>query len=130
MSLLEWQPEFSVGIDSVDAEHRELIDLINDLHRQMAAGSTQETVIENLGEIFARISAHFALEEAEMKNRRYDEYEAHKASHELLLDELRDIMDQVEDDGSYDEARLSSRLGDWFGEHFRTYDARLHRRMG
>ena len=130
MSLLEWQEEFSVGVASVDAEHRELIDLVNDLHQQMTSGSSQEHVVETLGEIFARIAAHFALEETVMKESRYDEYREHKASHEALLDELRDIMDQVEDDGSYDEARLSVKMRDWFGEHFRSYDARLHRHLG
>jgi len=44
-----------------------------------------------------------------------------------LLDELRDIMDAVEDDGSYDESRLADDLERWFTEHFKTHDARLHR---
>ena len=39
-------------------------------------------------------------------------------------------MDRVEDDGSYDEARLSAELERWFSEHFRTHDARLHRQHG
>jgi hypothetical protein len=35
-------------------------------------------------------------------------------------------MDQVEDDGSYNERQLSKDLSYWFSEHFRTHDARLH----
>jgi len=126
MSLIEWKEEFSVGVGAVDLEHRDLIELINDLHALMGTGATDEKVIETLGEIFAQISAHFALEERFMRETRYEAYPAHKADHEALLDELRDIMDRVEDDGSFDEARLSRELESWFSDHFRTHDAKLH----
>ncbi len=130
MNLIEWKDEFSVGVASVDLEHRELIDLINDLHSLLGENATLEQVATMLGEIFAQISAHFALEEKFMRETRYAHYSDHKNDHEALLDELRSIMDRVEDDGGYDEASLSKELGDWFTEHFRTHDARLHRHTG
>ena len=127
MTLIEWKDEFSVGVAAVDLEHRDLVELINDLHSLMQAGATQQQVVSFLGEIFAQISAHFALEEKFMRDANYDGYSSHKEDHEALLDEIRDIMDRVEDDGSYEEDRLSSELERWFTEHFRTHDARLHR---
>ena len=39
MSLIEWKEEFSVGVAEVDLEHRDLIDLINDLHSLMGDAS-------------------------------------------------------------------------------------------
>lgn len=129
MSLIEWKPEFSVGNAAVDHEHGELITLINDLHDTMKQQGTQQRVLESLGEIYAQISAHFALEEKIMRDARYADYEPHKADHESLLDQLLDIMDGVEDDGSYDEKRLSASLEHWFSEHFRTHDAKLHRKL-
>ena len=130
MSLIEWKEEFSVGVPSVDLEHRQLIDLINDMHDLAGSKASAEKVLMMLGEIFAQISAHFALEERFMRETRYPHYAAHKDDHEALLDELRDIMDRVEDDGSYAEATLSRELGDWFTNHFRTHDALLHRQGG
>ena len=126
MSLIEWKDEFSVGVTAVDLEHRDLIELINDLHAMMYKGATHNQVVDSLGEIFAQISAHFALEEKFMRDTEYDGYESHKEDHESLLEEIRDIMDRVEDDGRYDEKRLSSELERWFTEHFSTHDARLH----
>jgi hemerythrin len=32
MGLLKWEKRYSVGIEAVDHEHRELVDLINRLH--------------------------------------------------------------------------------------------------
>ena len=130
MSLIEWREDFSVGVGVVDLEHRALIDLINDLHGHMGEGATQDEVVDALGEIYAQIAAHFALEEKVMRDRDYEFYGSHKDSHEELLDELRDIMDRVEDDGRYEEAHLSRELNHWFTDHFKTHDARLHQYLG
>ena len=127
MSLITWKEEFSVGVAEVDFEHRELIELINSLHSSARPGAGRDAVIESLGEIFAQIASHFALEEKMMRASLYPLFLEHKQDHETLLDELRDIMDEVEDDGEYDEAQLSTDLERWFGDHFKTHDARLHR---
>ena len=127
MSLITWKKEFSVGVAEVDFEHRELIELINSLHAAARPGSGRDAVIESLGEIFAQIASHFALEEKMMRASLYPGFLEHKQDHETLLDELRDIMDEVEDDGAYDEAQLSIDLERWFSDHFRTHDAKLHR---
>jgi len=89
----------------------------------------EEAVTLFLGEIFARISAHFALEENIMRARDYDQFDAHKADHERLLDEIRDMMDDYEDDEIFAEEVFAQRLQEWFAGHFRSHDARLHRRL-
>ena len=131
MPLMEWKDEYLVGVDSVDFEHRELIELINALHANLAESESEsgEAVPAFLGEIYTKIAAHFALEEREMRVRGYDEYADHKADHERLLDEIREIMDDYELRGAFDEETLAARLGDWFGTHFRTKDARLHKHL-
>ena len=127
MSLIEWKEEFNVGVAEVDHEHQQLIVLINELHDVIQESGGRDQVLRSLGEIFAQISSHFALEEKMMRASRYPAMAGHKEDHETLLDELRDIMDEVEDDGSYDEARLADDLERWFSVHFKTHDAKLHR---
>ena len=126
MSLIEWKDSFSVGVAAVDLEHRELIELINELHERIGEAADTDMTLAMLGEIYAQISAHFALEEKYMRESEYLRFPEHKEDHEELLDELRDIMDRVEDLGRYDADELSQELGRWFSEHFRTHDALLH----
>jgi hemerythrin-like metal-binding protein len=130
MALIEWKDAYNTGVAEVDHEHQELIQLINDLHAELEGGD-QATVGDFLGEVFAKIAAHFALEETVMRKHRYDEYEAHKAEHERLLDEIRDIMDDQEA-GAYADASdaLATTVRDWFVNHFKTKDARLHKKLG
>ena len=131
MALIEWKDDFKIGIASVDHEHETMIALLNDLHAKLQAGAEKDAVALFLGEVFAKISAHFALEEREMRERGYDQFADHKADHERLLDEIRDIMDRHEADPSFDfEAELAGQLRDWFGVHFQTKDARLHKTLG
>lgn len=130
MSLIQWKDEYSVGVPAVDHEHEELIDTINKLHDAMQTAADHEHVVEALGEIYAQISAHFALEEKFMRDAHYRAYPEHKLDHETLLDELRDIMDRVDDDGRYNEGELSQDLDRWFSDHFRIHDAKLHHLLG
>lgn len=126
MSLIAWRADYEIGIPDVDHEHRALIDLINETFAGLQQGADPEAVEMFLGEIHARIAAHFALEEKEMRKMGYGEYDDHKADHERLLDEIRDLMDDVEQRESLDADDLGRRLDVWFSEHFRTRDARLH----
>jgi hemerythrin-like metal-binding protein len=126
VTLLDWRDEYRIGVPDVDHEHRTLIGLINELHASLGTDRSIERVDAFLGEIYARISAHFALEERQMQASGYAQFAPHKADHERLLDDLRDIMDEVAARDVLDDETLSARLSAWFSEHFRTHDARLH----
>ena len=130
MSYLEWKPEYSVGVAAIDAEHQEMIELINTTYEKLKCGDSSEHIEQFLGEIFAGISAHFALEERMMEKARNAEYLAHKQDHEDLLDQIRDLMDIQESQVQGATDHLQEQLGQWFAGHFATFDARLHQQLG
>lgn len=130
MTFITWKAEYSLGIPSADAEHKELIELLNEIYDALLRPGTHESAVyEFLGELYAKISAHFALEEKLMQEHHYDGYSEHKADHERLLDEIRDLMDEFEDSRELDTEAFGRRLDAWFSNHFRTMDARLHQRL-
>ncbi len=127
MALIQGKEQFGVGLAAVDYEHKELIALINRLHDAFMASGATRTVEAFLGDLLRGISAHFALEERFMRERRYDQLPQHKADHERLLDEIRDLMDDVGDGTEVRKDELAARLESWFSRHFETHDARLHK---
>jgi len=129
MALLQWKEHYSVGVDAVDHEHKELITLINRLHDELMAKGEELSIRGFFGDLFKGISAHFALEERFMRERHYDQLDQHKADHERLLDEIRDIMDEFEG-REIASAELGAKLDAWFSRHFETHDARLHKALG
>lgn len=130
MALLRWKDEYKIGIEAVDYEHRELIDLVNRLHEELGGENAKLTVPGFFGDLLKGISAHFALEEKFMREHRYDELDQHKSDHERLLDEIREIMDAFEYAEELNSLELAARLDAWFSRHFETYDARLHNKLG
>ena len=126
MSLLQWKPEFAVGIDSVDFEHEQMIRLINEIYEEMKTRRDADSIEQFMGDVLFAISAHFALEERIMREASYAEYDAHKEDHEELLDQVRDLMDQFVSDPEQGFKLLQDRLSNWFEKHFATFDARLH----
>lgn len=130
MQLLEWKNEYSLGIPEVDYEHRELINLINDLLMELNVNGASAGITDSLGEVYARIALHFALEEKIMREQNYDQFTEHKTDHNRLLNEIRDIMDEYENSVNVDTETFAERLDRWFSNHFRTMDARLHKHLG
>ena len=127
MRLIEWRDDFKVGIEEVDFEHQELIELINESYNAAKKEGSTMAVMDFIGEIFSQISAHFALEEKVMRELKYDQYEDHKEDHERLLDSIRDIMDDYMDVSTLDEDKFGDCLNKWFTDHFSTKDVRMHK---
>ena len=133
MALIEWRDEFKTGIASLDHEHEAMIGLLNELYTALVRDGSPQSIIAFLGEVYVQISAHFALEEAVMREHRYDGLPAHKADHERLLEDIRDLMDGYEAQPGGDEAfrtAFGQKLQAWFIDHFRAQDARLHHVLG
>ena len=130
MKYLKWSDRYSVGDDSVDFEHQNLMDMINTIYAELEDQRDTAEIAKTVSDVHAEISAHFALEERLMRNAGYEEYEAHKDDHEELLDQIRDMMDAIENDPGPALDVLSEKLSDWFSGHFGTFDARLHSKLG
>jgi hemerythrin len=126
MCPLKWRGDFDTGIREMDAEHRELIGHIVQLQKELGSGAAAGNVLRVLERIYALIAEHFAVEERVMQKIHYAAYADHKEDHETLLDELREIMDEVEQDGVFDDVQWIADLDRWFGDHFRTHDARFY----
>ena len=127
MTLIRWQDSFNLGIPEIDLEHEELVDLINVVHARSADPNGRTGIDDALGQIVARVSAHFANEERTMLALEFAEYWTHKDHHDQLLDQLSGIIAQYEVKRDLDADTLSQRLESWFIVHFRTFDARFHR---
>ena len=130
MKYLKWSDQYSVGVDSVDYEHQNLMDMINAIYAELEDQRDIAEIEKTISDVHAEISAHFALEERLMRNAGYEEYAAHKDDHEELLDQIRSMMDAIENNPEPALDVLSETLSDWFSGHFATFDARLHSKLG
>lgn len=114
MAYLEWNPAFDTGIRSIDFEHRRLVDLLNEVDRQISAGAGAKAVTATLGEFHALASAHLALEESIMERTEQPRMHERALARRALLDGVRDIMDAFHTGQT--GAALPDQLKHWLGD--------------
>jgi hemerythrin len=123
---IEWTDEFLIGIAELDHEHRSLVTEINRLHRELRAHEDPDQIEATLGEILARMQAHFALEETFMKEHAYPHYGEHKAEHEALLDTLTTLIGRFETEpGASASDEMEETLQHWIVDHILTSDKKM-----
>lgn len=59
MTLLQWKDAYSISIDPVDRDHRELIDLINRLHDELDEAAARSAPA-SIAPLLESTSAHLA----------------------------------------------------------------------
>jgi hemerythrin len=126
MAQIEWTEAFSVGNPRVDQEHETLIAQINQIYEQLSLPADVATIESMLAELQDDISTHFAVEELLMHEAGFAELEAHREDHEHLLDQIHDLIFHFTEDPDKGKELLINRLSDWFSNHFKGFDARLH----
>ncbi len=75
-----WTPELSVGIELIDAQHRELYARLDHFLATAAAGRVDE-LLDLLHFLAGYIEEHFRTEEELMRSSGYPDLDAHVAEH-------------------------------------------------
>jgi len=123
---IEWDDSFLIGIEELDYEHKVLIDDINKLHGELARQDKKSEIEKCLGDIYARMQAHFALEEHVMKEHQYRFYDEHKREHEKLLDGYTEYMMQILNDNVVSFSNpIEDTLRYWVVNHIRSSDKKM-----
>jgi hemerythrin len=125
-TLFKWDDSFLIGIEELDHEHKLLIDDINKLHKELDSHDEKSEIEECLGDIYARMQAHFALEEHVMKEHGYKFFDEHKREHEELLDSYTEYMVQfLNDTGVSSSNPIEDNLKHWVITHIVTSEKKM-----
>jgi hemerythrin-like metal-binding protein len=100
MALIEWNDTYSVGIDHLDKQHKELVDQVNILHDAMKLGKAKSTLDEILKKLIKYTSIHFKSEEILFAQYGFPESKEHIDEHEKFVE---NVLDFKED---YDKGRV------------------------
>ena len=120
--LLRWSESLSVGIGSIDSQHKTLIDLINELHKHMHSGSAKKAVGQALGKLIDYTATHFQYEEKLFAKHDYEKQNEHKEIHRKLVAQVVGFQEKFkkgEEDVSLD---LMEFLKDWLIDHIKVTD--------
>lgn len=88
MPLMLWDQELSVGVEAIDAEHRQLFAMVNGLFDAIEGGTGGDLLAALFDALIAYTRDHFAREEALMAERHYPGLAAHRAEHRELAERV------------------------------------------
>ena len=124
MAFMNWSNAFSVGVQSIDDEHQEMVALVNDVHHHL----TSSTPDEDLQKAFHRLSSytvtHFWNEESLFLATPYPRAAIHARKHVHLLTILACFQTCIDRTGRYFKLEEQMAfLHDWWLDHITTEDA-------
>ncbi len=118
MPLIEWTPEFSVGVESLDTDHKVLISLVNQLNEAITGGEPRSTVQRVLDALLDYTVYHFGREESLMRAAEYPDFDAHVRTHATLRAQVADIRDRyVRNPESIHAREVLAFLKTWLSTH-------------
>lgn len=125
-TLLEWSDEYLIGVDELDFEHKDLFNRLNELHTELVRHNDWARIEHCLGEIYARVLAHFALEERFMRDTNQPNYAQHKSEHDRFLEVIVDIIEAFRANPELGSAgALEAQLQQWIINHITASDQEL-----
>lgn len=129
LPLIEWNDSLSVDIDSIDEQHKKLVDILNSLHGSSTSAKDPEAVKKILNDLVEYTVYHFNYEEGLMRQCQYPDFENHLVAHKALVAQVG----KFNEDFQAGRAKLSSELfkflRSWLNGHIRGTDKRYSAHM-
>ena len=120
--MFEWSNAYSVGIASIDSQHRTLFALGAELHAAMAAGEGRAACAKILERLVRYTASHFAHEERLLRQHGYPQYEAHKAEHDALTKQVLHLQRNLMENQAPITIQLLQFIKAWLAQHIQNSD--------
>lgn len=121
-NYVEWDDKYSVGIESIDKQHKRLIDLINQLKTAVDYSTDEEFERSALTALVDYTKTHFTYEEELMEKYGYPDYESHQAEHQKMIREVEKVLKEYEEDHDRAMEHALAFLKSWLINHINGTD--------
>ncbi|MCL2801151.1 MAG: bacteriohemerythrin [Treponema sp.] len=122
--LVTWSDKFSCGVKLIDDQHKQLVELVNEMFNHVTGNDLQEHNYFNrvINDAVSYVKTHFATEEKLMLATKFEGYAEHKKEHETFILE---VVENIKDYEAGKRLTLSSFtrfLKDWVLSHIALMD--------
>lgn len=96
-TLIAWTAGYETGVDTVDGQHRQLAETLNELYRLTRRGALRAEGLAMLESLQGLVEAHFATEEGVLRASAPARFVAHRAHHRTLGRQFARVRAEVEE---------------------------------
>jgi hemerythrin len=127
MALVWNEAQFGTGIDEIDAQHRELFEIVNRLVDAARQGGSREAVAGILDALSEHALSHFCCEEDVMERRNCSACVANKLAHRWFLRDFEELRRRFDREGvtpAFIE-EVEDKVCDWLTSHLLAIDTAM-----
>ena len=124
MALLVWNDTYSVGIPSIDEQHKKILDMINELSLSLINKEDESRQVLVILKLASYTISHFRHEENIFDKYNYEETDEHKESHKKLIERVDDFQTRLTENKEDIGEELLGFLITWLLNHILLMDKR------
>ena len=129
MSLFKWSNAHSVYLPEIDAEHRALYRIGDELHKAVLAGTDAARLQPILSNLLETAEQHFRHEERLMRAIHYTAFDWHKRQHDAVRKRAKAVAKRVAGGDSAAAGELLEYLSEWLRGHMAVADRMMSARL-
>jgi hemerythrin-like metal-binding protein len=122
MSFFVWETRYATGIQSIDDDHRRLVELIDQLYTAMSQGRAKDILQDIISGLIDYTKVHFKREEVFMKSVGFSDFDNHKSTHDAFIRKVKDFQQQLEQGKTNISIEVITFLRDWLLVHILNVD--------
>lgn len=122
MEYIKWKEDLSVGLESIDNQHKELFRLINAFYNSIAANSGKAAILQAIIDMEKYTVVHFSEEEAMMQKANYPYFAEHRKQHQGFIETVADFRARYEEGRMLLSLEVGGFVKKWIVEHIMQTD--------
>jgi hemerythrin len=122
---IAWREEFSVGVEQIDNQHKELLERFDKLLVSCKQGKGRLEVMHLLDFLDEYVIRHFGDEEKLQKESDFPDYVAHRREHEAFIGRIAELKKRMHVEGEIHIDHVldtNKLLLDWLIQHISVRD--------
>ncbi len=124
---LGWTEDLSVGVNSIDDQHKIWFDKADQLFSAGKSGQAKDFIGQLLDFLDDYTKKHFSDEEKYMQSIKYPEYDRQKALHTAFIAQLADLKKEFKESGGNILVVLNANqmVVEWLTKHISNEDKKI-----
>jgi len=122
MPFMQWDESLSVNVAEIDAQHKQLIAMLNDLYTAMHTGKGREVASKTIQGLVDYAQDHFDTEEQYFEKYQYPKAASHEREHRLFCRKVQAFQQGFDAGKDMLNIEILRFLGEWITHHIKGID--------
>ena len=123
-TFITWDISYATGIPLIDSQHRELVNLTNQLYNACRGGNEKagSAFKEAMSAMVEYVRFHFSTEQKLLERINYPDYKKHKMMHDTLIKDILEAAQNYHEGKKFVPNQFVRTLKEWVFGHIAVYD--------